>query len=242
MDSNVLISRRSRPCLASLLALLPGRALPFPPSLFPRIAEEELHFLRPSSELRHNWGVLQAMAIAGRCQPCDGLYSGNVVTRPVLPDDVGDLDVHSLQKVCKPDHISAILVEIREHQSVEGTVVIACDVLDLDIEENAGCSSPNADEKSPYGLQSRPEAHRLRTGRCQLEMLIGAHREDVRGRFRMMSYHDIQYLDYLLFGSEQRALVARCQVIHELRRPEGAGVLETDSIGFVILRRLVFAL
>ena len=73
-------------------------------------------------------------------------------------------------------------------------------------------------------------------------MLIGAHREDVRGRFRMMPYHDIQYLDDLLSGSEQRARVAGCQVVHQLRHPEGAGVLETASIGFAILRRLVFAL
>ncbi len=100
MDSNVLIPRRFRARLASLLALLAvlsGRALRFSPGLFPRIAEKELHLLPASSELRYKWGLLQAMAIARRCQPCDGLYPGDVVARPVLPYDVRDLDAHPLQ-------------------------------------------------------------------------------------------------------------------------------------------------
>jgi len=97
MDSNVLIPGRFSACLASLLALhavLPARALPF--SL--GIAKKELHLSRPSTELRYDGGLLRAMTIVRRSQPCDSLYPENVVTPPVFPDDVGDLNVHAFQK------------------------------------------------------------------------------------------------------------------------------------------------
>ncbi len=129
---------------------------------------------------------------------------------------MSDPNTDSLQKIAQSDYVSTILSKIYHYQSAKQTFFIVCSMFNIDIEEDTGCSSLDTNKKSFYGLQPCSKTNLIRDGLGQQKILICTYRKNGQNSFRIMSYDNIQHLDYLILGSKQGAHMAGCQIVYEL--------------------------